>query len=553
MNDSARDDGTGNDDFGGPDGVEIDFSEEALRRLRVNEAHEEAVELEEWFHAEWKRYKRERIERRRAIEADPYPDYLKPWASMLVLGGVVQVPSFERPVRGTDEFEEVSPEKFTRSELLAGLRRYFHLPASFDIGDWSEFSEKEREMAEHLSDNECLSLVALPNPREEGEFILAPTRLAFNAALRRFNPSVNIATVADPVKGDRILLRDSAHQLTCTLEYDDCMECQEEDEREEWGRGLGISGKTQTIFGPKEGGKTWYEVLAAKEAIEWGYNVLHFEADDSREALPKRLVLAGVDPLDVAKRVRVIMADEIQVTTDGGGKRRPVTPEVPEKFARNIGLVTLDAVISMAGELRLDSSADTLTKTLMSTLIEPFYRRSQVGAHGIIVDHSGLQDLDRPKDSSQKLAAVGTAYQAVIIKPLGVGRLGCLELRLRKDRHSIHPGKSSGKGDVVGYMDLDARGETVRVEVYSEHPDKRSSTPKRGKSKMGEIKALIHEWLMENADDATATKDEIWDGLRGTIKSSGKPLTSADVNNNLNRLTADDPIRALSDGRYRAL
>ncbi|WP_098894726.1 hypothetical protein [Streptomyces sp. t99] len=417
---------------------------------------------------------------------------------------------------------------------------------------WDSYSDKEVKFISELAD--LGYLILREAPEEVERLTIPPTRYEFNAAMRKFNPSVNIGTVADAVMGDCVMLLDTAHGLTCAL--DECEECDAEIDREEFGRGLGIAGKTQTIFGPKEGGKTWYEVLAAKEAIGWGYNVLHIEADDSREALPKRLVLAGVDPLDVARHVRVIMADEIRLTADSSGKRRPVTPDVPEGFARNIGLVTLDAVISVAAELRLDSSADTLTKTLMSTLMEPFYRISQVGAHGIIVDHSGLQDLDRPKDSSQKLAAVGTAYQAVIIKPLGVGRLGCVELKLRKDRHSIHPGKSSRTGDAVAYMDVDSRGETVHVGVYEQHPDKRSTTPKRGKSaasSLGEIKAAIHRWLSER-DDRTAGKEDIVRGLVGKTKRDGSAMDAKEIRVNLGRINpAKEPFAKLSGDRFKSV
>lgn len=444
-----------------------------------------------------------------------------------------------------EEIEEAHAEALAINRVRDGRRERIRQ-------EWAAFTDKERETIEWLNSSGYLDLTKLSDG-----VLVPPSRHEFHAALRAYNPSVNIGTVANPVKAGWVLLLDSAHNLTCTLEFGDCMECQDEDDREEYGRGLGISGKTQTIFGPQGNGKTWYEVLAAKEAIGWGYNVLHIEGDDSREAMPQRLVLAGVDPLDVARHVKVIMANEIQLTTDSGGKRRPVTPEVPAEFARNIGLVTLDAVISVAAELRLDSTAATLTKVLVSTLVEPFYRRSEVGVHGIIVDHSGHDNHDRPMDSAQKLATVSTAYQAKVIKPLGVGRIGCVELKLRKDRHSIHPGKSSQNGDTVAYMDVDARGESVRVEVYGQHPDKRSTTPaKRGKSgasSLAEIKAAIHEWLA-GQDDRTAAKEEIVRGLVGKTKRNGSAMNAKEIRVNLDRINpAREPFSKLSGERFKAL
>lgn len=541
-----------------PTGDDPDYVAKHNARSAAKSKREEerrGRERRAWYKAELARFHQEWDERTQVEDDDPYPEYLEPWAYVLITNGVVQVPSFRMPVKGETigTYKDVPAERFTLSEFRSGVRRHFRLSKPFDIGDWSEFSDEERDMVEHLDNGGYLELVELPAVADADALILPPTRRAYEAALRECNPNVNIYTVSNPIVGDCLMLQDSAHYLTCPLflEGVDCAECTEEGEREEGGRGLAITNKTLTFFGPRAGGKTWLEVAAAKEAIAAGRNVLHYEADDDVDALPKRLILAGVSPLDVVRHVRVIHASEIQVTGEGS-KRRPVTPDIPEAFARLIRVVSLDAVISMAGKLRLDSTAATLAWALTDTLLEPFYRRSKVGAYGILVDHSGLQNLDRPMDSSQKDAAVSLMYQVRTIKPMGVGRVGGVELILRKDRHSIHIGKS--EGDVVGYMILDGRGEKVDVELCEQHPDKRSSTPtKRGKSRVSEVKTLIHEWLMENVDNATATQAEIWDGLRGTIKASGKRLTNTDVNNNLNRLTADDPIRALSDGRYRAL
>ncbi|MFJ3927952.1 AAA family ATPase [Streptomyces sp. NPDC090022] len=559
MNDvSALENGTENIELGGqlymfPDATTTP-GWTLITQREIEEAHEEALELEVWFKTEWKRYREERIARRRVAEADPFPVFAEPWVFAFIREGVLQPPSFEKPIRGMGEYETVTPERFTRAELLEGLRRHFQLPDSFEIGDWSEFTDKEREMAEVLRENGFLQLVRLPHTGIADGITLPPTRAAFREALREYNPSVDLGTVENPVRGDRILLLDSAHHLTCP-EFGECMECEEEFDRHEFGRGLGTAGKTQTVFGPKEGGKTWYEVLAAMETIQWGHNVLHYEADDSREALPKRLVLAGVDPLDVARYVKVITADEIQLSTDSSGKRRPVTPALSPAFTRNIGLVTLDAVVSMAAELRLDSSSATLTKTLMSSLMEPFYRLSTYGAHGIVVDHSGHDNPDRPMDSAQKLAAVRIAYQARVTKPLGVGRLGCVELILRKDSHSIHPGKRNG--DVVAYLEVDSQGDTTRVGVYGQHPDKRSATPaKRGKtavSSLGEIKAAVHLWLSK-LDERTAEKEEIVRGLVGTTKRDGSAMEAKEVRVNLGRINPDkEPFAKLSGDRFRAL
>lgn len=189
--------------------------------------------------------------------------------------------------------------------------------------------------------------------------------------------------------------------------------------------------------------------------------------------------------------------------------------------------------------------------SLTHALIEPFLQRPNYlgemipSAYGIVSDHSGHDNPERPKNSVQKLAAVrSVAYQFEPVTPLGVGRAGCIRLRLRKDRQSVHGGKSNGS--TVAYMDVDGRNGTT-VTIHDLAPDKR--TAKSGKSRMGETKNLIHAWLLENG---MSEREAIVRGLTGAKKANGTMLKATEIRTNLDRIKPDDAISALSGNRYQA-
>jgi hypothetical protein len=289
---------------------------------------------------------------------------------------------------------------------------------------------------------------------------------------------------------------------------------------------------------------------AIKDAIDRGYNAIHYEYDDDPGAMPERLRLMGVNRTLINRHLLVI-ADHCETAIDASGKRKPTTPDVRQDFARNVAVVTLDAVTPAAVTLGLDSSGDSLMNALTHALIEPFLQRPNYlgemipSAYGIVSDHPGHDKPDRPKNSVQKLAAVrSVAYQFEEVTLLGVGRAGCTRLRLRKDRQGVHVGKKNG--DTIAYMDVDGR-DGVAVTIHDLAPDKR--TAKSGKNRMGETKNLIHAWLLENG---TSKREDIITGLIGIKKANGVALKATEIRTNLDRIKPDDAISVLSGNRYQA-
>ena len=284
---------------------------------------------------------------------------------------------------------------------------------------------------------------------------IAPSRSQYNAAIKRRNPSAVISHTQRTV-ADQFLFEGepTGFGLNCTPEGEEACTVDPEDgcaDCNDWpGRGLYVLGKWGLIFGPKEVGKTWHMARAIKDAIDRGYNAIHYEYDDDPGAMPERLRLMGVSQTLINRHLLVI-ADHCETAVDASGKRKPTTPDVRQEFARNIAVVTLDAVTPAANTLGLDSSGDTLMNALTRALIEPFLQRPNYlgemvpSAYGIVADHVGHDNPDRPKNSVQKLNAVrSVAYQLHQEKVLGVGRVGSIRLILRKDRQSVHVGKKNG-------------------------------------------------------------------------------------------------------------
>ena len=428
--------------------------------------------------------------------------------------------------------------------------------------------EAEREAADRTWDeytaDEIDDILALAQggyfPRHELNTVhgvgVAPSRSQYNAAIKRRNPSAVIRYARKTV-ADQFLFEGepTGFGLLCCPDGDECTVNDHpdggcDDCNGGPGRGLYVLGKWGLIFGPKEVGKTWHMARAIKDAIDRSRNAIHYEYDDDPSAMPERLRLMGVSQTLINRHLLVI-ADHCETAVDASGKRKPTTPDVRQDFARNVAVVTLDAVTPAAVTLGLDSSGDTLMNALTHALIEPFLLGhnylgdSYPKAYGIVADHVGHDNPDRPKNSVQKLAAVrSVAYQLHQEKVLGVGRAGCIRLILRKDRQSVHVGKRNG--DTIAYMDVDGR-DGVAVTIHDLAPDKR--TAKSGKSRMGETKNLIHAWLLENG---TSEREAIVRGLTGAKKANGTVLRATEIRTNLDRIKPDDAISALSGNRYQA-
>ncbi|MFM9604181.1 hypothetical protein [Streptomyces turgidiscabies] len=124
MNDSARDDGTGNDELGGPDGVVFDFRSERDLVQDIEAAHAEALELEEWYWDTLEEFRYDWAARVEEVKDDPREEFDKEMTQELKDGGFLRVPQYERPAKlGTYETEELGGG-LTHSEVMEALSLY---------------------------------------------------------------------------------------------------------------------------------------------------------------------------------------------------------------------------------------------------------------------------------------------------------------------------------------------------------------------------------------------------------------------------------------------
>ncbi|WP_329276226.1 hypothetical protein [Streptomyces sp. NBC_01451] len=121
---SARDDGTENGEFDGPDGVVVDFRSEADLVQDIEAAHAEALELEEWYWETDEEYHYDMAARVEEVKNDPRDEFDKEATPELMDKQFLKVPQYERPVKlGTYDVSPVGGG-ITHSEVMEALSRY---------------------------------------------------------------------------------------------------------------------------------------------------------------------------------------------------------------------------------------------------------------------------------------------------------------------------------------------------------------------------------------------------------------------------------------------
>ncbi|MDH2388385.1 hypothetical protein QCN29_06215 [Streptomyces sp. HNM0663] len=153
--DSARAESAENDDseefFGGGSGELLDFrdpDEYGNRDPDVNAAHDEALELEEWYRETLDDFRRDMALRREELRDDPRDEFDKEVTQGLMDGGFLEPPRFTKPDKlGTYETAEIGGG-LTHSEVMAALDLYnerhndqpreVEVPVCLDVGRFEE-------------------------------------------------------------------------------------------------------------------------------------------------------------------------------------------------------------------------------------------------------------------------------------------------------------------------------------------------------------------------------------------------------------------------------
>ncbi|MEU2830181.1 hypothetical protein ABZ667_16150 [Streptomyces lavendulae] len=148
MNDvSALENGTGNDEFEGPEAQVYMIPDKTangwtlITQQEIETAHEEAIELEEWYTAKIEWFRAEWQNRLEELDEDPYDQFDKEVARELMDEGFLKPPMFILPEKlGTYDVRQVGGS-LTHSEVMAAVRERsarltnvpFELPQSHSL------------------------------------------------------------------------------------------------------------------------------------------------------------------------------------------------------------------------------------------------------------------------------------------------------------------------------------------------------------------------------------------------------------------------------------
>ena len=223
------------------------------------------------------------------------------------------------------------------------------------------------------------------------------------------------------------------------------------------GESLLYSGKTNSIYGETESGKTWLVLKAVAQELLAGKVVGYIDYEDSARGAVGRLRTLGVPDEVIGARFIYIQPSEAVATASA---------EIEALLARNPSLVAIDGVtegMTVEG-LSLNDNAD------VARFHERLPRRiARRGTAVTLVDHVVKSRDDRgryPIGAQSKLSGVdGAAYSVKLKTPFGRGRTGRAQLYLTKDRPGWVP--SEGKKRLVAEIEAVSQGDRMDIALKS--------------------------------------------------------------------------------------
>jgi hypothetical protein len=208
------------------------------------------------------------------------------------------------------------------------------------------------------------------------------------------------------------------------------------------GVGLLYPGKVHWCHGESESGKSWVAQVAAARELISGAPVLYVDHESGPADIVERLLALGVPGPVLRDRLHYVRPD-VSAARD--------REAFDQLLAGRYALAVVDGVTDGMG---LDS-VSSLDNDEVAGWIRRMPRRiaRRTGAAVVCIDHVTKSNDDRGRfaiGAQAKMAGLdGAAYVAEVIQPLGRGLVGCIGLRVAKDRPgSVRPhGGRWRKGD----------------------------------------------------------------------------------------------------------
>lgn len=227
------------------------------------------------------------------------------------------------------------------------------------------------------------------------------------------------------------------------------------------GKGLLYAGKINGLIGESESGKSWLALLAVKQMLDDGDNVLYFDFEDSAAGIVERLRAMGVSDETLIQQFTYADPDE--------GLSMFATRDwrelLEQRKYRGIVVDGVNAVMTLFG-LKIDSTEDTTRFSQM--FLKPMAKH---GAAIITIDHVGKNKESRGKggigSQAKRAMMTGSLISVEMTSPLGHGLVGKMGLEVDKDRAG-HVRGMSDKGKFAGTATMKSSFDGKEVELIIE-------------------------------------------------------------------------------------
>lgn len=206
--------------------------------------------------------------------------------------------------------------------------------------------------------------------------------------------------------------------------------------------GLFYPGRTHSLAGPPESGKTWIALHAAAQQLNSGHNVEFLDFENSPDDIVNKLVLLGVPKQHIADHVAYVQPD------------RPISQQAADRLRtriveRNVQLVVVDGVTNVMGihGLNPNDNADVAKFDMMIPRAV-----ADLGPCVITIDHTAKNAAEGNRfaiGAQHKLGSItGAAYLVDVNRahPFAPGRHGQASISISKDRpgavRAFHPSRA---------------------------------------------------------------------------------------------------------------
>lgn len=261
------------------------------------------------------------------------------------------------------------------------------------------------------------------------------------------------------------------------------------------GTGLFYPGRTHSLAGPPESGKTWIALHAAAQQLSAGHDVEFLDFENSPQDIVSKLLMFGVEPDTVRRHVCYVQPD------------RPITQEAADRLRDRVltnrtALVVVDGVTNVMGIHGLNPN-DNADVARFDMLIPRSL--ADLGPCVITIDHTAKNAMEGNRfaiGAQHKLGSItGAAYLVDLNRsqPFAPGRHGQATISISKDRPGSVRAKHPTKG---GLFHLDSTGDTLQAWIDPPPDPPAEGATFRPTVLMERVSTLLErvdDWLSGNA------------------------------------------------------